>query len=78
MKDDDTLAGRLEDRSMVLQKKLDELEEKIQEERKKVSTKNQGGPGYRLSIEANAQSETEVELVIIYGTRRFLSNVSHI
>ncbi|KAL0067403.1 hypothetical protein AAF712_005632 [Marasmius tenuissimus] len=67
MKDYDTSAGQLEDKSMTLQKELKSLEEKIQEERKKVAPKTHLDLGFRVSIGVVAQSETEVELLLIYG-----------
>ncbi|KAK1226625.1 hypothetical protein PQX77_010396 [Marasmius sp. AFHP31] len=67
MKDYDTSAGQLEDKSMTLKKELESLEEKIQEERKKVAPQTHLDLGYRVSIGVVAQSETDVELVLIYA-----------
>ena len=75
MKDYDASAGQLEDKSTVLKKELDGLEEKIREEQKKVAPKNRDDLGYRVSVGVNAQSASEVDLVVIYGTQRPLFGV---
>ncbi|KAL0570837.1 hypothetical protein V5O48_011120 [Marasmius crinis-equi] len=67
IKDYDVSAGHLDDKAMELKKELEELEEKITEERKKIAPKTHQDLGYRVSVGVVAKSEAVVELVLIYA-----------
>ncbi|KAG7098225.1 hypothetical protein E1B28_000192 [Marasmius oreades] len=63
----DASAGVLDDKVMELEKELSQIEEQIKEERKRIAPKTHHDLGYRMSVGVVADSDTEVELVLIYA-----------